>query len=1593
MKRIAFCRKSILRAIHAAALALYFALAAAANAQTATGDGHGNITISGTGNNAFVLGPLSTPPLASGGTLTISSGASTTVGGGSSTSSAYAIQILTPSTTSNSGSLSAFNNNNFSGGPAATLDISPLTTAGNVTIKNNGAGMISASSYMGSATAVDIENVQQGSIFITNSGHISAAQLANGQASTVVGIFANDTYAQGSITFGNTGTISPTGTSSNGYGAILSTSGSGGISVTNSGTINENTINGESVAGEGLDLTSSGSGAITVNNNGGTVTGSSSYGMGIGINANASGNGAVTITNTGAVTGSNSTYNRNGLGINVSAGGSGAISVQNGGTITASASSVAFGLNSNDTGTGTTTLTNSGAISATGQSGANGISLVSSSGNGLITNSGPSIQATSANGAADAIYIYTPFGTGNVTNTGALTSTGGTSASGIYVYAHGVGAPAYTITNSGAIQATSTASSGFLTVSDIFVLGGNSIQITNRAAITAVGTGSNTYSIGISANGGSISISNFAPIHATSSGGGSYGIDAVGSTLTVTNSQAITSVSASGYAYGLLATGVNGGASVTNSGSIGVSGSNLSDGIFGSALASNLNLTNSGAVMVTSSANSASGLYASASNGNITLTNSGHVVAASQSGTFTASGITASAAGTGSVGITNNGNMTASGYNAFGINATASGSGIVTIGNTGGISIASSGAGSMVTSSAIYGATNTGDLTISNSGTLTVNAFGDGTGISGLIVSNPATININNRGTISVTTHSNYTNGDGIYADSLQNSIIVNSGAITVTDDNQTFSGAYGIYGFGQNGDVSITNSGAVSASASSEGGCAAITGNGAEVTINNTGAITSTGSAVYGTTGISATASVGAASVSNYARISTSGSSNSTAIQVVGTASASVSNSGALTVTSTAHAGTGITASANNGPTTVSNTGSLIISGSSGASGITSTDTAGPVSVTNLGRITATSTNGSARGIFTSSGGEANNVVNSGTLSATTQTGNAIAYGMDVEAGMGAIGISNSGTSAGTAYNGGTGYGIYVDPNGPIVVTNTGSAIGTTTGIYLASAGTVNNYGLASGGTYSIQVPTASTVNLHGASPVLGLLKGGANASSTSALNFDIVIRRNYSAQKMSLDDAIAAYGTAYAAAGGMGNVDSSVVVLNRIDYQWEDFLDITDNLIQGRLYEQTPGDQGIGTAIDNFDTGNTRGVVILAALDNLPDSSVANALAQLSPKALQVFRSIAFDGASFTAANVNNHLANQRDGLTGFDTSGFSVNTPGVDPMLSQMRSRLLAFDPAPADHGLLSDSSSSLLGAFDPKDMKAMVNTQPVDPWSAFISGSVILANLDNTTSNIGDSDYTTGSVLAGVDYRLDDHFTVGALFNYAHTSATLDGNGSKATVDSYSPGIYGSYVNKGWYGDAMLMYGFNNNTDDRQVTIPGIAGDNHGASNGGQLTSNFTGGYEFQRGPFKFGPIASLQYVHLTVGSFQEQGPTSLSIDRQKADSLRTQLGFEARYSTQSHTPFGLMTFTPHFQASWQHEYMDNSDGISSQFNGGAGGGSFVVQGQQPERDSAFLDLGLDAEVARNVTLFVDYQTQAGQNDFFAQSAQGGVRIGF
>ena len=769
-----------------------------------------------------------------------------------------------------------------------------------------------------------------------------------------------------------------------------------------------------------------------------------------------------------------------------------------------------------------------------------------------------------------------------------------------------------------------------------------------------------------------------------------------------------------------------------------------------------------------------------------------------------------------------------------------------------------------------------------------------------------------------------------------------NSGTIATTGGNNIV-GESSFFALSTSGNQALTNTGTITAASGTYVRGVHLSTDSGNLSTTNSGLIT-IGGATLATNGAERTSAAinlqsntGNLSISNSGRLSvTSGQGYPIFAATAGAGTLSITNSGTMNSVDQ-----GVVAQAGTGLVQVANTGTISVTG-----------TGAPISISSSGAVT---------------------VSNNGLLSGASGT----AAGIYVQTGNAQVTITNSSTISGT------GSGIQIESTGPTSITNTGSITTSNSGIYSLAPATVHDSGNISAPT-SINLASSSAVTLTGLPQITGLIIGGATAASTSTLAFNLTIPdADLAAAKAQLDAEIAAY-----AGGG-----PYTITVDGRTYTIENFAanGLTEDLIASRIYANVPGFSGLGTALDNMNGTNPHAAVILNALGQVPDAGLPAALAQLSPKSLEAFRNVAFDNNTFYTEQLNNHLAGLRDGLTGFDASAFSLNSSNMDPSLTQIKDHLIAYDPA-LRPGLISDIADPVLGGVDTKDMKsAQINTEPANRWSTFIAGDVILANLDNTQP-YQNADYTTGAVTAGADYRLDDRFTVGALFSYAHSDIDLDNSSSHATVDSYAPGIYASYVDGGWYGNALASYVRNSYTEDRKINLPGLVGDNHGATDGNQGTVNLTGGYEFHGGAFKFGPVATLEYVHLDIDSIQEQGPTALNINDQSDDSLRTLVGFEGRYATTVDTCYGKWLLTPHLSASWQHESLDNSNGITSQFNQ-AGGGSFNVQTDQPERDSAFIDAGLDAALTNYATVFVDYQVQAGQDDFFAQSVQGGVRISF
>jgi uncharacterized protein with beta-barrel porin domain len=394
--------------------------------------------------------------------------------------------------------------------------------------------------------------------------------------------------------------------------------------------------------------------------------------------------------------------------------------------------------------------------------------------------------------------------------------------------------------------------------------------------------------------------------------------------------------------------------------------------------------------------------------------------------------------------------------------------------------------------------------------------------------------------------------------------------------------------------------------------------------------------------------------------------------------------------------------------------------------------------------------------------------------------------------------------------------------------------------------------------------------------------------------------------------------------------------------------------------------------------------------ALLGLPTGDFGAAMDQLSPEKLAIFSSVAFNNASFLTQDLDDYLAHRRN-REGFfqasdgtiDTSGLRVSDPTMDPQLSQIYSRLLAWNPAPRAPGVVSDSAGSSFG-MDTSSL--MPSTRRVN---VFVQGDAVLAqhysdqDLEHRTS-------TTSSVEMGADYQVTPNFLVGAMFDFSHTDAALDAGGSSATIDTYLPGIYASYAKGGWYGNAFANYGHNAYTEQRNIAIGTFNETANGAPQGDQATGEIDAGYDFHVKHWTFGPTAGFQYTHLNVGGFTETGGCSadLAVDEESADSFRSRLGGHASYEERS----GSVLLTPFVDASWQHEFLDGARGITSSFSE-IGMGDFTVYTPDPGRESALLSTGINIDIDKMLTVFVNYDVQIDPTSYFGQSILAGVKVAF
>jgi len=574
-------------------------------------------------------------------------------------------------------------------------------------------------------------------------------------------------------------------------------------------------------------------------------------------------------------------------------------------------------------------------------------------------------------------------------------------------------------------------------------------------------------------------------------------------------------------------------------------------------------------------------------------------------------------------------------------------------------------------------------------------------------------------------------------------------------------------------------------------------------------------------------------------------------------------------------------------------------------------------------------------------------------------------------------------------------------DSSSNIVVNNFGSLTGGDAGDGgEAGAGlhsevsnlTLNNWGNVSGGADGLDpIPSAikivannNTINLRGFSVIHGLIEADDSPDpTTNVLNIAL------SGVSRGAAAALRAQLTLAGDLNGTPSTDS--FTFRGETYQWKEIV-LALNTTSYRQQGITPNQKSIGRNLDRFTSTPSDDMRnLLAAVDI--SGNVPRALEQLSPQRYQFFSDIAFAHANFNTLEIDDRLNNLRSGSESIDARGLSIAS-AIERKVGFGRNITLALQNPNRDGPWISqdpskDGGKTVLEAETPPERERRFGT--------FISGNIVRGDIDGHGGDLDDPNFTTSGLMAGLDYKITHSFVAGLLFSYGHTNADLDARGSDAKVDTYTGGVYAGYQHGNWYGNGVATYSANN-YDSHRVVLPflncppmedRIA---RGHTSGNHFAVNIDGGYDFHTTKhLTLSPTLGLQYVNLDLDGFNETeaGAANLAVHSQNADSLRSRLGGRLEFRKAVNRCIVLALET---RAAWQHEFLDDSRSITSEFIG-AGLGPFSVQTTNPERDAALLGTGFNTTFHGFLTLFLDYDAQVGQANYLEQAGRGGVRVNF
>ncbi|MFZ5451935.1 MAG: autotransporter outer membrane beta-barrel domain-containing protein, partial [Thermodesulfobacteriota bacterium] len=109
--------------------------------------------------------------------------------------------------------------------------------------------------------------------------------------------------------------------------------------------------------------------------------------------------------------------------------------------------------------------------------------------------------------------------------------------------------------------------------------------------------------------------------------------------------------------------------------------------------------------------------------------------------------------------------------------------------------------------------------------------------------------------------------------------------------------------------------------------------------------------------------------------------------------------------------------------------------------------------------------------------------------------------------------------------------------------------------------------------------------------------------------------------------------------------------------------------------------------------------------------------------------------------------------------------------------------------------------------------------------------------------------------------------------------------------------------------------------------------------------------------------------------------------QQADSLQTGVGARIAAPLKRNG----VTVTPQAYATYQHEFSNTSRGLDARLS--QGGGPFAFQSDNLGQDFALLGASVTLMSPKNFSLYLDYNTELGRENYTAHNLTAGLRFEF